>query len=92
MLNHKTGHEKTVKIVFVKKSKDAFTVIKKIEIMGIEGEQGTNLPNIGCTECPIVYNFNILTYYVGLHIWCVWFVFVQSMPTRNDIQLGKKQM
>ena len=54
MLNHKTGHEKTVKIVFVKKSKDAFTVIKKIEIMGIDGEQGTNLPNIGCTECPIV--------------------------------------
>ena len=37
MLNHKVGHEKNVKIVFIKKSKDAFTVIKEIEIVGIEG-------------------------------------------------------
>ena len=37
MLNHKAGHEKNVKIVFIKKSKDALTVIKKIEIVGIEG-------------------------------------------------------
>jgi hypothetical protein len=38
MLNHKVGHEKNVKIVFIKKSKEAATVIKKIEIVGIEGE------------------------------------------------------
>jgi hypothetical protein len=38
MLNHKVGHEKNVKIVFIKKSKDAATIIKKIEIVGIEGE------------------------------------------------------
>jgi hypothetical protein len=38
MLNHKVGHEKNVKIVFIKKSKEAVTIIKKIEIVGIEGE------------------------------------------------------
>jgi hypothetical protein len=38
MLNHKVGHEKNVKIVFIKKSKEAATIIKKIEIVGIEGE------------------------------------------------------
>jgi hypothetical protein len=38
MLNHKVGHEKNIKIVFIKKSKDAATIIKKIEIVGIEGE------------------------------------------------------
>jgi len=36
MLNYKLGHEKSVKIVFVKSSIEAVTVIKKIEIMGIE--------------------------------------------------------
>lgn len=68
MLNHKAGHEKSVKIVLIKRSKYAFTVIKKIEIMGIEGEQGTNLTNIGCTECPMVRRFNIINYYAGLCI------------------------
>lgn len=53
MLNHKAGHEKNVKIVFIKKSEEAVTVIKKIEIVGVEGEQAEGLPNVGCSECPI---------------------------------------
>lgn len=54
MLNHRVGHEKSVKIVFVKKSQGAATIIKKIKIVGIEGEQSKDLPNIGCSECPVV--------------------------------------
>ena len=54
MLNHKVGHEKNVKIVFIKKSKEAATIIKKIEIVGIEGDQAESLPNVGCSECHVV--------------------------------------
>ncbi len=67
MLNHKTGHEKNVKIVFIKKSEEAVTVIKKIEIVGVEGEQAEGLPNVGCSECPIVSKYFII-YIIGVYI------------------------
>lgn len=67
MLNHKAGHEKNVKIVFIKKSEEAVTVIKKIEIVGVEGEQAEGLPNVGCSECPIVSKY-LIYYVLGVYI------------------------
>ena len=69
MINHKEGQEKSVKLVFIKKSQNASVVIKSILIVGIEGDNTTDIPNIACTECPVVFTQTFYKYYIiGLHL------------------------